>query len=94
MGKKYDLAVKTSEYTNSNGETKSRFENIGVIMENDKGMYMMLKRTFNPAGVSVEPGRDNIMVSMFAPKDAQSTHNQAKQNAYQPDLDDSDSIPF
>lgn len=65
-----DLAVKTGSYTDRNGETKNRYENIGAIMDGDNGMYVMLKRTFNPAGVDVEAGRDSILISAFDPKPA------------------------
>jgi len=93
MGKKYDLVVKVGEFTNSQGETKARYENIGVVMESDKGLYMMLKRTFNPAGVPVDAGRDSILVSMFTPKGEQERQApQTTQNHTQPDLDDE--IPF
>lgn len=66
--KLYDVVVKTGEYQ-SQGETKSRYENIGVVLQGDKGPYMLLKRTFNPAGVASD--RDTIMVSLFEPKDDQ-----------------------
>lgn len=69
MAKKYDLVVKTGEYTDSSGEVKARYQNVGVVMENDKGPYMLLNRTFNPAGVPGNADRDNIIVSMFSPKD-------------------------
>ena len=69
MAKKYDLVVKTGEYTDGSGEVKARYQNIGVVMENDKGPYMLLNRTFNPAGVPGNADRDNIIVSMFSPKD-------------------------
>lgn len=98
MAKKYDLAVKTGSYTDSSGQEKGRYENIGVIMEGrDGGEYMMLKRTFNPAGVPVQDGRDSILVSMFKPKGDTSEHQQAKANGYQPQgvapaIDDE--IPF
>lgn len=69
MAKKYDLVVKTGEYTDSSGEVKARYQNVGVVMENDKGPYMLLNRTFNPAGVPGNADRDNIMVSMFEPRD-------------------------
>lgn len=68
MKKIYDLAVKTGEYT-KNGETKSRYETIGSAMENDEGgMFLFIKKTFSPAGVSVKEGSDSILVSMFTPK--------------------------
>ena len=65
--KKYDLAVKTGSYTDRDGNEKGRYENIGAMMEGDKGPFLMLKRTFNPAGVNTD--RDSILVSMFEPKE-------------------------
>ena len=71
MAKKYDLAVKTGEYT-KDGETKSRYQTIGSVMENDKGPYMLLNSLF----VSVQlndlanaENRDSLIVSMFEPKE-------------------------
>lgn len=87
MAKKYDLAVKIGSYTDRNGDQKNRYKNIGAVMTgNDGGEFMLLDRTFNPAGVSVEPGRDSIMVSMFTPRDSnqQSEHGEAKQDGYAP----------
>lgn len=66
--KLYDLVVKTGEYT-SNGETKGRYENVGSIMQGDNGQFMILKRTFNPAGVANPENKDSIIVSCFEPKD-------------------------
>lgn len=65
MGKLRDLVVVTGTYE-SNGETKKRYENIGALMEsNDGGQYIMLKRTFNPAGVPNPENRDSVLVGMF-----------------------------
>ena len=66
--KLYDLVVKTGEYT-SNGETKGRYENVGSMMQGDKGQFLILKRTFNPAGVANPDNKDSIIVSCFEPKD-------------------------
>ena len=87
MAKKYDLAVKIGSYTDRNGDEKSRYKNIGAVMTgNDGREFMLLDRTFNPAGAHVEAGRDNIIVSMFAPRDnnEQSAHGEAKQDGYAP----------
>ena len=102
MGKKYDLVVKVGEYTDGQGQTKGRFKNVGVMMQGDNGPYILLDRTFNPAGVGGNDGRESIIISLFEPKQdgnqpsaAQQQHSQQKANAYQPqprDLDDS--IPF
>jgi hypothetical protein len=64
--KLYDLAVKTGSYTDGQGNEKGRYENIGAMMEGDNGRFIMLKKTFNPAGVNTD--RDSILVSMFEPK--------------------------
>lgn len=65
--KLYDLVVKTGEYRNNQGETKPRYKNVGAVMRNDNGQFLMLDRTFNPAGV---PGdRDTVLISMFEPRD-------------------------
>jgi len=71
MAKLYDVAVKTGSYTDKSGATKGRYENIGVMMEGDNGPYLMLKRTFNPAGVPGNADRDNIICSLFKPSDDQ-----------------------
>lgn len=76
--KKYDLVVKVGEY---NG--KGKYKNVGVMLEGERGPYILLDRTFNPAGVPSD--RESIVVSMFEPKGkADGAHN---------NLDD-DRIPF
>ena len=70
MAKLYDLAVVAGTYTDRTGQEKKRWKTIGSMVETrDGGKVILIDRTFNPAGVPVEPGRDQIMVSMFAPKD-------------------------
>jgi hypothetical protein len=90
--KLYDLAVKTSTYTDKNGETKGRYENIGSVLQlDDGGKVILIKRSFNPAGVPFKDGSDQIMVSMFEPKDrdaGNTDHGKAKANAYQGGNDD------
>lgn len=74
MAKKYDLAVKVGTYE-KDGNTKNKYQNVGVIMEtHDGGQFMMIDPKFNFA--AVERGTDNngnlralVMVSMFEPKD-------------------------
>ena len=70
---KDDLAVKTGSYTNAQGEEKGRYENIGKVIQNDNGFYMLLKRTFNAAGVPNPEDRDMVMVSMFEPREKPTT---------------------
>ena len=95
----YDLAVKTGEYE-SNGQTKGRYENVGKVLRNDNGQFMLLKKTFNPAGV--DSNGDMIMVSMFEPKARDGQRQQQRGNYDAPqqgqgsggarDLDDE--VPF
>ena len=70
MAKLYDLAVVAGTYTDRTGAEKKRWKNIGSVLETrDGGKVILIDRTFNPAGVPVEPGRDSIMVSMFEPRE-------------------------
>lgn len=90
MAKKlYDAAVKTGSYTDNTGTQRNRYENIGVVMEGDNGPYLMLKRTFNPAGVPGNADRDSLIVSLFKPKSV------AEHQASNPPLRaEDDDIPF
>ena len=92
-----DLAVKVGTYQ-KDGETKSRFENIGAMMKSDDGSYFLfIKKTFNPAGVPTEEGRESILVSVFDLKDGDAPRQSAPARQApppsQPDLADDD-IPF
>lgn len=65
-----DLAVATSQYTDASGQQKNRYENVGALMKGDDGsMFVLLKRTFNPAGVPFKAGSDQIIVSIFELRD-------------------------
>jgi len=96
--KLYDVTVKTGEYTNQQGETKGRYENIGTMMQGDNGPFLILKRTFNPAGVPNPENKDSVICSCFAPDNQQQApqgqpqynqappqggYNQAPQQGYQ-----------
>ena len=60
--KTHDLAVKVGEYE-KDGKKKSKFENVGAIVDGQNGPYIILKKTFNPAGVTSDG--ENIFISMF-----------------------------
>lgn len=75
-----DLAVKVSEYQDSQGQTKGRYENIGSMMKGeDGGVFLILKRTFNPAGVINPDNRDSVMVGCFELRDDQQGQQQSRQ---------------
>ncbi len=85
--KTHDLAVKVGEYE-KDGQTKNRYVNIGMILEKDDGgRFMLLNRSFNPAGVPFKEGSETIMVSMF------STTSGKENNEEKPAPSDGD-IPF
>lgn len=103
--KLYDLKVKTGEYTNQQGEKKGRYITVGRIMAgNDGKEYIMLDRTFNPAGVPDLTGKggDSILIGEFEPRDSQAwgtgqaqghtTTSSGRPAASVADLDDD--IPF
>lgn len=88
-----DIVVKVSEYQDHNtGETKGRFENVGALFQSDKddSLFIMFKRTFNPAGVPNPENRDSVLLSCFQPRDRQdNAGNRSNSNAA---LDDD--VPF
>lgn len=85
MKKLYDLAVKTGTHE-KDGETKNRYENVGSIMEKDDGgRFILLNRTFNPAGVPNPDNRSNVILSMFK--------NEPKKESTPPPVSDDD-VPF
>ena len=73
-----ELAVAVSTYEDhSTGKQKNRYKNVGVLMETEgrdgqKNRFLLLDRSFNPAGVPAKPGSDKIIVSMFSPQEERS----------------------
>jgi len=63
--KKYDVAAKTGEYTDNEGNTKSRWQNVGAVLENENGPFLILEPWFNPAGLK------SSVLSLFTPKSKQ-----------------------
>ena len=63
MAKK--LAIGNGTYVNKAGETKTRWVNIGVILEKDGKEFMLLDPTINLAGFQREQGKDMLMVGIF-----------------------------
>lgn len=67
--KTHDLAVKVGTYE-KNGETKGKYENVGSVMKDEDGSSMiLLKRTFNPAGVPNPDNKDSVIISRFEIKE-------------------------
>lgn len=94
--KKYDIVATIGSYTNNQGEEKKRYENVGAVMQGQHGPYLMLKKTFNPAGLA-EADRDSILLSLFEPKAADGGQQKPASTQHAqpaPAADDFDSIPF
>jgi hypothetical protein len=100
------LVCKTGTYVDNQGATKNRWTNIGVMMSNDNGEYILLDGSVSLAGIMglqnqmTDQQRGNIMVSIFDDdnKDAglkqrPQNNNQQQQSAPAGDPFDSD-IPF
>ena len=87
--KTHDLAVKVGEYT-KNGETKGRYENVGHILNNGENKLLMIKRTFNPAGVPNPDDKDSIILSVFPVREQETP----KPEAAKPSEPFADDIPF
>jgi len=68
-----DLVVVTGSYTDANGKSKHSYTNVGSLMQNkDGGKYLLIRKTFNPAGVMSSPEQSHIAVSFYDPKDEES----------------------
>ncbi len=67
MAKKIrDIAVKTGEYQDSQGQTKGRWQNVGALMKGDDGgEFIILHRWFTPAGVPNPQDKDSVLLSCF-----------------------------
>ena len=64
-----DLAVKTRDYTDKEGNRKANWQKIGVVMENDDGkQFMLIDRWVNLGAIpdfSSQPNPTAVMVTMF-----------------------------
>ena len=99
--KTHDLAVKVGSYTNQQGETKGRYQNVGALMQGDNGPFIMLAKWFNPAGVQDDRGGESILISVFEPKEREQApaHRPASRPAQRgapaaPQSNDFDDPPF
>lgn len=93
--KKYDIAVKTGSYTDSTGQNKNRYQNIGAVMQGDNGPYLLLDPMINLAAVPREAGKDRVICSLFEPKPQDGQQPRAAAPAQRPapaPMDDD--IPF
>ena len=76
-----DLVVSVSTYVDNQGQTKHRYLNVGSMMQNEHGVYLILDKTFNPAGII--DNKEGCFISCFDVKD-RSKQPQYQQNSQQP----------
>jgi hypothetical protein len=68
--KTHDLLVSVRKYADKEGNEKSEWLNVGSVMQSDKGgEFILLNRTFNPAGMPNPDNRPTVLISKFAVKD-------------------------
>ena len=66
--KLYDVAIPLGTYEDRNGVEKTRWQNVGVVFEGDRGPYLLLDRWFNPAGLPNPENRTSVVLNLFDPK--------------------------
>lgn len=72
MAKLADVAVVVGSYK-KDGEDKFKWKTVGQLIESNGKQYVMLDKTFNPAGVPTREGSDQITLSFFYDKDRAKT---------------------
>lgn len=79
-----DLVVKVGEYTNSKGEKKTQYHNVGAELQGDDGStYLLIDRYFNPAGVPDFNGKGSARIAVwkFPPREQNNSASTPEQNA-------------
>ena len=88
-----NLAVALSKYTDHNGVEKTNWLNIGAIFQKDDGgKFMIINRTFSPAGVPNPENKDSLIVGMFDIKEKDESKPNESNAADNPFSDDK--VPF
>ena len=80
------LAVANGQYQ-KDGQTKTRWVNVGVIGVSQNGKeYMLIDPTINFAGFPKEEGKDMVMVGIFDDSNQQQNQNNGgnQNQQYQP----------
>jgi len=79
------MRLKLSVAVGKTKEGKGIWIDAGSLIEKDGKKYVVIKRTFNPAGVPNPKGDDSVWLNVFEEKPTQ--HSVDKGNGYQPDDD-------
>tara|TARA_R110000744_G_scaffold104925_1_gene200713 strand:- start:1764 stop:2093 length:330 start_codon:yes stop_codon:yes gene_type:complete len=87
------LSAKTGEYQDKqSGETKGEYVQIGVILNNNNGDYLLLDPTVSLAGVLAKQNalefkkggtmRDNVMCGIYEEQPKQNNQNNSSQGGF------------
>lgn len=90
--KVYDLVVTTGQYVDKQGNQKREYETIGTVFQGQKGMYAIMKKTFNPAGVPSD--RSSFFVNFYEPRDRNAQAPRSNGNTAPQGNDFNDDIPW
>lgn len=89
------ITAKIEIYTDKEGNQKGKYVDIGVILSNDNGEYILLNPTIDLSGVLIKQRLMNpqkaggsVMCNIFTDEPRQQASNSA------PDADFDDDIPF
>ena len=89
--KKYDVVARVGSYIDQQGQERGRFENVGAVIQNNNGGFnLLIKKTFNPAGLA-EADKESVILSLFEPQQ-KGQQPQAQQPAPSHEYDPN--IPF
>lgn len=91
MSKLYDVVAVTGKYTTQNGEEKLRYQNVGVVIQGQKGMRLKLTTpvVYNDDGAVVS------WFGLFEPRPkAEGAQGSASVANNQPDNFEDSKIPF
>ena len=75
------LAVANGNYE-KDGQTKTRWVNVGVIMEKDGKEFALIDPTINFAAFPREEGKDMVMVGVFEEQQNNNSQQQQQQPQY------------
>ena len=65
--KMYDIVVTVGSFITREGNEKKQYKTIGSVYKNDKGMYAVMDKFFNPAAISSD--RNTFIAGFYEPRD-------------------------
>ena len=96
--KTHDICSSIGKYTDSTGNTKNRYINIGSVWKGDNGTFIRLNRWINIAGIPFKEGSDSVLCSIFPVKNKNSDNNDFNNSqssqSQSSDFSSIDDIPF